>query len=91
MGQIVAPAIDMLTSKNENWEQDLRTLKKNWNSYGGKPITEEALVGMNKLLELLDTPGWVVPLSGGGLQIEWHANGLDIEIGISPTGQPELE
>lgn len=73
---------------NPDWEQDLRSLQPDWNSYGGKPITEEAIAGMKKLLKLLSTPGWVVPLSDGGLQIEWHGkDDFDVEIEIGPDGK----
>jgi hypothetical protein len=35
-----------------------------------------------------DTPApWVVPLSDGGVQMEWHERGLDIEIGVPPSDE----
>jgi hypothetical protein len=32
----------------------------------------------------------IVPVSGGGLQVEWHAGGLDIELYVAKPMQAEL-
>lgn len=51
----------------------------NWDSYGGKATTQAAI----------RTAGYLcsVPTSQGGLQIELHAGGADIEIEIAADGK----
>ena len=44
------------------------------------------------LIEVLDSqtpPPSVVPTWEGGLQVEWHRNGVDLEIEVSPSGNIE--
>lgn len=63
---------------------DLLTLPENWDSYGAAPIVptiiNEALSLMNGLLGPTSPAPRVVPLSSGGLQLEWHRKGMDLEI-----------
>ena len=35
-------------------------------------------------------PPTVVPTSEGGIQVEWHRNGVDLEIESAPSGQVEF-
>ena len=67
---------------------DLRKLQPNWDSYGGKQIDPAAIDGAARLLNRLEYPAsWhVVPCSDGSVQLEWHRDGLDIEIHISRAG-----
>lgn len=60
----------------------LASLKENWDSYGGSPITEKAL----RIARLMLTAPTIVPMSCGGIQLEWHKNGMDIEIAINEDG-----
>lgn len=76
-----APAVDVLA--------DLRKLGPNWNSYGALPPTERAL----KIAETMTTNApWICPTNDGGVQIEWHCNGFDIEIRTQPdqASAPEI-
>ena len=61
-------------------------LKENWDSYGARPIDPRcAEATTNLLLSVLDsgTPRpFVVPTSRGGIQVEWHRAGVDLEIEI---------
>ena len=64
----------------------------NWTS-GGKR-TQKAAV--NNLLEILGvvldsrtSPPSVVPTWRGGVQVEWHRNGIDFEIEADPSGEIE--
>ncbi len=63
---------------------DLLTLAENWNSYEAGRIdsglVREAMNQMNDLLGPENLAPHVVPLSSGGLQLEWHRNGVDLEI-----------
>ena len=46
----------------------MRLLRPDWNSHGAKPITEEAIAAMRKLLE---SKPQVVPTASGGLHLEF--------------------
>jgi hypothetical protein len=67
---------------------DLMTLPPNWDTYGAGPISRLVLRRGLELLDWLmgaDTPApAVVPLSSGGFQLEWHSDGRDLELVISP-------
>ena len=66
-------------------------LKEGWDSYDASQIQPRAI---EKAIELLlssprghETPSpQVVPTSEGGLQLEWHEAGADLEIMVSPIG-----
>lgn len=49
-----------------------------WDSYGALPPTQEARNTLDAL--------WVVPMNNGGVQIELHVGGKDIELEINPDG-----
>lgn len=57
---------------------DLRALEPNWDSYGAATISEAALTTASYLC--------FVPTVNGGIQIELHAGGMDIEVEIDPEG-----
>ena len=48
-----------------------------------------ALTILAKILDSRTPPPSVVPTWDGGVQVEWHRNGVDLEIEISPTGEAE--
>ena len=59
----------------------LRTLRPGWDSYGGRPITEQAIATAQAIA--------FVPSPNGGVQIELHAGGADVEIEIGADGYVE--
>lgn len=59
---------------------DLAALAEDWDGYGAAPLTAEVL----SILDVLA----VVPINTGGLQIEWHTLGWDVEVEIAPDGSP---
>ena len=69
--------------------EHLRKLKQNWDGEGASPISFECCI--SSLMFLLEsasneTPApQIIPTSGGGLQLEWHVDGIDLEIRFSPT------
>lgn len=71
--------------------QRLSVLPANWDSYGGAPISDAAVVGaINTLAQVLSQHSSVpiiVPTSAGGVQLEWHRQGVDLEIEIGPNGR----
>jgi len=69
-------------------------LRRGWDSYDARPIThvsaQSALTFLSRVLEATTAPPAVVPLADGGVQIEWHRGGLDVEIAFSPGDAPEM-
>jgi hypothetical protein len=70
----------------------LREMKDDWDDDGALAPTEEAVDAAERILNMLrDVPGAAVPMTNGGVQIEWHARGFDIEFVLTPEGTLELE
>jgi len=70
---------------------ELLNLPENWDSYGAEQINAETAAKALQVLEELadwNTPDpSVVPTNRGGVQIEWHARGIDFEIEFDPSGE----
>lgn len=67
----------------------LRDLKPGWDSYSAKPIDPRCIEKAFQLWREIPGPWIVVPCADGGVQIEQHRDGLDIEITISPAGSTQ--
>jgi hypothetical protein len=69
---------------------ELLELPGGWNSYDASPIRKENVNFSVDLLSRLmraDTPApQVVPKVRGGVQLEWHTRGVNIEIDIESPG-----
>ena len=63
----------------DDWQKTLSGLPYNWDSYRGVPTTHDALHSLGGFA--------VVPCSDGGLQLEVHKNGYDLEIYVGPDGK----
>lgn len=61
------------------WRRELSALGEGWDSYDGKPITNEAIATVEQIA--------AVPLGSGGIQLELHRDGFDIEICIAADGR----
>ena len=61
-----------------------------WDSYSAKPIDpRSAKVALYFLADLIGKQAsapQIVPTVSGGIQLEWHQNGIDLEIEISASG-----
>ncbi len=71
-------------------------LKQDWDSYGSPPPTLRALnraLGILRgiaELDIQDLPvPFVVPVHGGGIQLEWTVGGREFELEISRDGSVE--
>ena len=68
----------------------LLRLPQNWNSYGSLPITpatvRRAVQFIARAFPLQAPAPAIVPTPGGGIQLEWHQDGLDLEIELLPDG-----
>ncbi|MGH8589599.1 MAG: hypothetical protein ACREXX_09795 [Gammaproteobacteria bacterium] len=71
--------------------QHLSRLGDNWDSYGGRPLTDKAiLTALSVIARLLcdeSVPPAIVPTSEGGVQLEWHREGDELEIRVTPNGE----
>lgn len=69
-------------------------MEAGWNSYGAPPVTWDAgMFALNVLNDVMRprTPmPQVVPSSVGGVQLEWHEKGIDLEIHITAPYRCEL-
>jgi hypothetical protein len=78
------------------WRQidHLLLLGENWNSEGAPSISFEAAMGALMFLlqnSLHDMPApQVMPMSDGGVQIEWHILGTDFELAFPPLEPPSF-
>ena len=68
----------------------LAKLTPNWDSYKAQPLSPVAVRRSFDLLTTLlrdDVPEpTVIPTSEGGLQFEWHRQGVDVEVHVPPSG-----
>lgn len=63
--------------------QHMKNLEPNWDSYGGKRIDPRAIDRAILMLDSLQGNWQPVPCSDGGVQLELHEGGFDIEIMIN--------
>lgn len=70
-------------------------LEPNWDGYGASEVQfDEAVRALQMLIRVLgpDSPQpSVVPLSTGGLQVEWHRGGMHLEIEFEPGHPPAFD
>jgi len=78
-------------------EERLKTLfalPANWNSRGARPFTAQAVrSGLVVLANVMSREALlptIVPTVRGGLQLEWHAGGIDLEIRVDHSGGVEV-
>ncbi len=69
--------------------EDLAALAPGWDSYGAKSVAADlALAAVKFLADVaiaapdVHEPS-IVPLSDGGIQVEWHRGGIDLEVAFS--------
>jgi hypothetical protein len=75
-----APTIGgKFTLDNYQWARELMGLELGRDSHGAQPISMEALLTVGSML--------VAPMASGGVQVELHRNGFDVEIEIGPDGK----
>jgi len=70
---------------------NLLALSPGWNSYSAKPIGQQSVVAAIKLLaeflELESPSPVVVPTVQGGIQLEWHTKGINLEVYVDSPGK----
>jgi hypothetical protein len=72
----------------------LRKLPLGWDGHRAKPITQEAIYGaawvLNAILDGDSQQPQIFPLPDGGVQVEWYADGDDIEVEIDRIGEAHV-
>ena len=72
----------------------LAELPKGWDSYDGNQVGQRAIRAALLFVSQLSLPNLprpsVVPCSDGGLQIEWHEAGVDLEVAFDAAGHGEF-
>jgi hypothetical protein len=70
---------------------ELLTLPLGWNSYSAKPIqVSNAIRTIHLLGEYLGPetpPPIVIPTVRGGIQLEWHQGGIDVEVYVNSSAE----
>ena len=85
----------------QSWEKEIvsalcRLVEQphGWDSYQGKPLNLDTGMFALKVLSSVMTEGIplpsVVPIASGGVQFEWHQNGMDIELYVAGPYDCEL-
>jgi hypothetical protein len=85
-----APAPGWLESTIQTLNE-LLSLPADWDSYGARPIDPTTAIFSLQLLSEVMGPNvpapLVVPTNRGGVQLEWHTRGIDLEIEIQQSGR----
>lgn len=67
---------------------ELSMLSEDWDSYGARPIDPLALRRTQQLVEAVLRASfpipWVFPVPDGGVQLEWSAGPVELELEIEP-------
>ena len=67
---------------------ELLNLQKGWDSYGAPPINPEVVAAVKSFLKAIrQTRASVVPTNSGGVQVESHIDGYDVEIEFITDGE----
>jgi hypothetical protein len=73
---------------------ELSTLPPGWDGHRGRPIDHAALRSatgfLTRMAPWVRVPPSIVPTSRGGVVLEWHRGGVDLEILFPEKGEPEI-
>jgi len=74
------------TALNSLW--NLSKLESDWDSYGASPVDMKCLEIAEMFLGIVaqrfPPQPHIGPVPDGGVQVEWHCNGIDLEVEFSP-------
>ena len=67
---------------------ELSELARGWDGYDGIPVLSQVAEHAYRFLEVIEEHTWivpdVVPLSNGGMQLEWFVGAYEVEVAIAP-------
>lgn len=67
---------------------DLAQLSQDWDSYGSRQIQTSAIRQALEILQMANLQHipmpFVVPVPGGGVQLEWRLEGRELELEVQP-------
>ncbi len=70
---------------------ELAELREGWDGYGAQPIDRHALVLAERVVRDTLKAGWptpeLFPVPDGGVQLEWGAGSMELELEIEPGGR----
>ena len=85
--RVVAPDASPWYSAALDRISDLTALAVGWNGYDAREVKADMAIDAAAFLAKAAFPGIappsITPLADGGVQVEWHRGGLDIEITFS--------
>jgi hypothetical protein len=95
------PAVSLVFTSKPPWLEsvesqiaELRRLSFGWDAFGAGPLRYDVLWFALSLLETVmsdDTPPpHVTPMSHEGIMLEWHRNGIDVEIEVERPGEAHV-
>ena len=74
--------------------RELLMLQQNWDSRGAQCIDpdllEASVILLSKIMRASTPPPCMIPVSSGGVQIEWHMRGMDLEVEFRSTDQLDV-
>ena len=90
------PGWRFISTSLPTWEkrfEELRQLRDNWDSYGGRRISDAAIEKGRAILAAMTAAGcseqfFVAPTHNGGIEIEWELPSKELVLEIPPNGQP---
>lgn len=92
------PTPELSDLKEPKWRQavveqlqDVSRLEEGWDGFGGGPIRRDVITFaahvLNQIMLATAPPPQLTPMSHGGLMLEWHENGIDLEMEIEKPGR----
>jgi len=73
---------------------ELLKLGENWDSYDAKRVNPESAAAAIRFLGLVMQDNsvlpFMVPMSSGDIQLEWHSAGVDVEVEVTQYGPTNL-
>ena len=66
---------------------ELLRLPDDWDGYGSAPISQTTADAALRLRACVAVEPQMVPTSGGGIQLEWHNRGFDVELELDVNGK----
>jgi hypothetical protein len=86
----VGPWVEVVTTRFV----ELLALRDNWNSHGACAISRSNILAAGRFLAAVMEPSTpapiMVPTAGGGVQLEWHRAGFDVEVLFGEEDPPLL-